>query len=661
MLKARPMKRLFIAGLKEQMEGVIHEIYRHRLFHVQDFTEAHGEDYEGFRMGTPLTGAGEAAAHLVTVRGIMGTLGISWEIPAGAGAKIPASEVRGWLEKHLPLLRNEVENVISRRRSLLESDQKKYEDLLGEIQPFAAVPLDMDIYHGYDHLSVFAGHITRDVDIPGPHEKFFTDSVPGKFIAVFTPKENRNKVERILLDSNFKAIPIPPVEGSPAVLSREYHAKLAEIKGELAGIEQKSGELRKAHGEWLLASEELLTTDVEQKEIPLRFATTEQTFIAEGWVPAPEADRFVSRLNSALGGKIFVTELPAEEVPDQPPVEYDNPSFARPAELFMDVYSRPRYTEIDPTILLSIVFPVFFGLIVGDVGYGLLFLALAYGLGRFLAGPEGRMLLANLRNASIASIVFGVLFSEFLGFSLPWSPIIFSRHLNIGGHAAAHGPAIPELMVLSIWIGIAHITLGRIFGMINHARQDHGRHRTLAVLANLGWLCVMWGILVLIWSNFALPLMPDLTRGPPAGHGPQSGGHPWSGGSRNGDRSHRTGFGSRDRRITHHHQPCPLLCPTGGGRTLLGGYRHGGEFDRHRDAHRAPARESHGGGYRRHHRRGCCLPHRAYAECRPRTARRRTAFHQIALRRMVHEVLQGWREEVPATRDGTDLYGGLKW
>ena len=519
MLKARPMKRLFIAGLKEQMEGVIHEIYRHRLFHVQDFTEAHGEDYEGFRMGTPLTGAGEAAAHLVTVRGIMSTLGISREIPAGAGAKMLASEVRGWLEKHLPLLRNEVENVISRRRSLLESDQKKYEDLLGEIQPFAAVPLDMDIYHGYDHLSVFAGHITRDVDIPGPHEKFFTDSVPGKFIAVFTPKENRNKVERILLDSNFKAIPIPPVEGSPAVLSREYHAKLAEIKGELAGIEQKSGELRKAHGEWLLASEELLTTDVEQKEIPLRFATTEQTFIAEGWVPAPEADRFVSRLSSALGGKIFVTELPAEEVPDQPPVEYDNPSFARPAELFMDVYSRPRYTEIDPTILLSIVFPVFFGLIVGDVGYGLLFLALAYGLGRFLAGPEGRMLLANLRNASIASIVFGVLFSEFLGFSLPWSPIIFSRHLNIGGHAAAHGPAIPELMVLSIWIGIAHITLGRIFGMINHARQDHGRHRTLAVLANLGWLCVMWGILVLIWSNFALPLMPDLTRAPPAGMG----------------------------------------------------------------------------------------------------------------------------------------------
>ena len=518
MLKARPMKRFLIAGLKAQMEATVHEIYRRRIFHIQEFTEGQGEDYQGFRMGVPLGGAGEAAAQLVTVRGLMNALGISRDT-AGTRAKKPAPEVRGLLEKHLPPLRNEVENVITRRRSVLEVDQKKFEDLLGEIEPFNAAPLDMGLYHGYDHLSVFAGHISRDVDIPGPHEKFFSDAVPGKFIAVFTPKENRTKVERTLLDSNFKAIPIPRVEGSPEELSREYLVKLAEIRAELAGVEQKAAGLGKAHADWLLASEELLTADVEQKEVPLRFATTEQAFVAEGWVPAPEAAGFVSALHSALGGKVFVTELPPEEVPDQPPVEYDNPSFARPSELFMDIYSRPRYTEIDPTVLLSIIFPIFFGLIVGDVGYGLLFLVMAYGLGRFLSGPEGKMLLANLRNASISSIVFGLLFSEFLGFSLPWPPIIFSRHLNIGGEAGGHGPAIPQLMVLSIWIGIAHITLGRVFGIINHARQDHGRHRTLAIMANLGWLCVMWGILVLIWSNFPIPLMPDLTKAPAAGVG----------------------------------------------------------------------------------------------------------------------------------------------
>jgi V/A-type H+-transporting ATPase subunit I len=74
-----------------------------------------------------------------------------------------------------------------------------------------------------------------------------------------------------------------------------------------------------------------------------------------------------------------------------------------------------------------------------------------------------------------------------------------------------HGPNIPELMVFSIWIGIAHLTLGRVLGMYNHAKQDHGHHRTLAVMANFGWLAVMWGILIAIWSTAAVPLMPDLT------------------------------------------------------------------------------------------------------------------------------------------------------
>jgi V/A-type H+-transporting ATPase subunit I len=161
------------------------------------------------------------------------------------------------------------------------------------------------------------------------------------------------------------------------------------------------------------------------------------------------------------------------------------------------------------------VFPLFFGLILGDVGYGLILLALCLGLRKVLKGEEGSQLLVVLRNASISSIFFGLLYGEFLGFPLPWNPFMFSRHLKIGAHTTGHGPQIPELMILAIWIGLLHITLGRVFGMINHARQDHGDHRTKAVMANFGWLLVMWGILMIIWSIIQMPYMPDLTALPP--------------------------------------------------------------------------------------------------------------------------------------------------
>jgi V/A-type H+-transporting ATPase subunit I len=105
-----------------------------------------------------------------------------------------------------------------------------------------------------------------------------------------------------------------------------------------------------------------------------------------------------------------------------------------------------------------------------------------------------------------------LLFSEFLGFELPWNPIIFSRHLLIGAtEPGGHGPAIAELMILTVWIGLLHLSLGRALGMYNHAKQDHGAHRMKAVMANFGWLAVMWGAVIAIWSNFAMPLMPDLT------------------------------------------------------------------------------------------------------------------------------------------------------
>ena len=66
-------------------------------------------------------------------------------------------------------------------------------------------------------------------------------------------------------------------------------------------------------------------------------------------------------------------------------------------------------------------------------------------------------------------------------------------------------------MIMSIWIGILHITLGRVLGMYNHAQQDHGEHRIKAVMANFGWLAVMWGLVIAIWSNVAMPYMPNLT------------------------------------------------------------------------------------------------------------------------------------------------------
>jgi V/A-type H+-transporting ATPase subunit I len=524
MLQPEQMSRLLIAASKDQMATVIAELYRHHQFHIEEYTDSGEEGYEGFKIGTPLPGASEVSGNLLKVRAIGNAVSVSGD-EIEPSQLCTCAEIRSRIERELPGIEREVEELTG-RRSKLENRTKELEQKVAELTPFTRVPVDLDLLRGYQRFSVLAGYVAQEVAFTIPCEVHYAPGKDKNFIVVVCPADQRTAAERALQEAGFQSVSIPPESGHAQEHIDEYGKEIAATGQEIAGINEKLLGVKQKHADFLAACEELLRSEAERSEAPLRFATSSQTFVAEGWVPADSVAPITAALEQAAGGRILVSELPVDREHDNVPVEYNNPSFAKPSQVLMDVYSRPKYTEIDPTLMLSIIFPIFFGLILGDVGYGLILLAMAFGLRRFLKGEEGSRLLTVLRNASISSIFFGLLFNEFLGFKLSaivgfvlgtggvanpvehYETLLFSRHL-IAEHGG-HGPAIPELMVMSIWIGILHISLGRIIGMVNHARQDHGDHRIKAVLANFGWLAVMWGLLIVIWSAAPLPIMPDL-------------------------------------------------------------------------------------------------------------------------------------------------------
>ena len=512
MLTARQMSHLFITGSKNQMEPVIQELYRHNVFHIEEFVEQTMEGYEGLRIGMPLPGASEAASKLIRIRSIENTFGVKLEdvVPQ---KRVPVQHLRETIDKKLSAIVSEVEQLLA-KKSKCEAAVKDLEQKINELKPFAAIPLPLEMYSGYQNIAVFTGRILKRPDLIVPNETYFSHAKEGNFIAVFAPAEHSGKVQLSLLQANFVAVPVPKGEGLPQDLLNLYTEQVSAHKKEVALIKEHLEALKKEQIEFLAACEELLSADVEKAEAPLRFAMTKEAFLAEGWVPADEVSSLTDAITRATGGKCYITELPVDPDHDQVPMEYANPAFSRPTQVIMDLYGRPKYTEIDPTLIVSFVFPIFFGLILGDVGYGLMLLGMSLVLRRFLRSGDGAQLVKILMVFSISSIIFGILFSEFLGFKLPWEPLIFSRHMNIGT-SHGEGAAITELMVMSIWIGILYITLGRVLGIVNHARMDHGSHRVKAVLANLGWIFVMWGLLMMIWSLFPIPYMPDFTKLPP--------------------------------------------------------------------------------------------------------------------------------------------------
>ena len=506
MLRTKRMARLLVTGLKERMEATIQELYLQHAFHIQEYVEGKDEAYRGFVLGKPLAGAGPVSVDLIRLRGVMSALGLAaGEAPAAPKRKVV--EIRGRMAAEVPPVEAEVEALVAKRRDTLEPRARGLEEEIAALEPFAVAPIPLELYRGYESLAVFAGSIAGDVTLAVPHEKFFSGGKEGNFLALFVRAEDRAAAEQALQGAGFQPLPIPEGTGSPKERLTADRGELEKVRKELAGVGDRLGAIRKEKGEFLLACEEILSVEAEQFEAPLRFATTPGAFVAEGWVPVARVDVVKEALVRASGGKVYVAEIEADPEDKEVPVEYENPPLVRPTELITDLFSRPRYSELDPTLLIAVIFPIFFGLILGDVGYGALILVVALVLGKmFSQQKDAARLFTVLRNCSISSIIFGLLFSEFFGFELPWHPILFSRHLVIG--EAGEGPNIVGLIILSVWIAVAQLTLGRTLSAINHA---HGHHGIRGVLGQIGWIATMWGILVLIWSAFPIPYMPNLT------------------------------------------------------------------------------------------------------------------------------------------------------
>jgi len=516
MLATEQMSRVLIVGQRDLMAPVITELQRQRLFHIEAFVEDEREENEGFRIGVPLEGAGETSERLLRIRSITAAFSVRPEDFSPA-KRVRESELKAEIEQGLPAIEKEVKDLLSGRTDL-ENRGKELDQKIEALAPFADMPVDLALLRGYENLTFFSGYISKKLEPAVPHDSFYSETKRGRLLVLAVPAAYRQDIERKLLDAQFQAVPIPDEEGTATERMDEYRAQREQVQTELAGISGKLEDLRKKHSEFLVACDELLSLDAERSEAPLRFATTDHAFIAEGWVPTHLAGTLRERVLAVTDNRVFVADQEADREKDHPPIEFDNIDFAKPTQLLMDVYSRPKYTEVDPTLFVAIAFPIFFGLILGDVGYGVVMLVASFVLRRFLKGfEEAGMLLTVVRNCAVSSIVFGFLYSEFLGFAIPGlDSTLPSRHLNIGvtDHGYVHDPAIPELLIMTAWVGIVYITLGRMLGILNYARYGHGSHKVIGILANVGWIMVMWGILFMLWSAFPMPLMPDLTGFP---------------------------------------------------------------------------------------------------------------------------------------------------
>ncbi len=380
--------------------------------------------------------------------------------------------------------------MLARHRDELQADQvtlPRYATTMRQLMPLAA---DLAPLQHYETVAILVDRKFAAVlemlrqELPGLSDNQFEfvsrdiDRETTAAIIVFS-REHSAAVHTLLGRESISQVRLPEeltnVPFQEALKTIE--ARLASIPKELERLNRKLGTLADEWHTRLWIWSVVLRDRQQQLEVRGRFGQTDYTFVISGWMPRRRVPELREMLARQVGDKILLEEVPlTEQEREHAPVVLSNPRPVKPFEYLVRMMALPRYGTIDPTPIMAIFLPIFFGMILGDVGYGAVVLLGAFYL-LHKAKPGGfRSLLTVIIYCSLWSIAFGFLYGEFFG---ELGEKMFHMHPYF-----PRGTAVIGLFIFSLAFGVVQISLGFALG-IYQAAKLHQRHELLDRIAKV--------------------------------------------------------------------------------------------------------------------------------------------------------------------------------
>jgi V/A-type H+-transporting ATPase subunit I len=288
-------------------------------------------------------------------------------------------------------------------------------------------------------------------------------------VAVVVPADDAGVIDALLSEVGVREVELPaPAGGSgPGAVTEEIARRMASLDERRAALEAR----RRRLAEWLrpglIRARAALHDWLIAGDARGHAALTDHLFVLEGWLPADAREALARTLADRAGPAIVIEDVDREQwtSPDVP-VAIRNPPMFRPFEVITRRLPSPRYGTMDPTPFVAVFFPMFFGLILGDIGYGAVLAGLAaLGWTRSRPGSTLRAVSQVAAACALFSIAFGVAFGELFG---------NLGHRVLGLHALSFSreDAVVPFLVLAVSIGFVHVVLGLVLGALSGMRSD---------------------------------------------------------------------------------------------------------------------------------------------------------------------------------------------
>ena len=504
------MTRFQIIGTKRCQAKTIQHLHRLGAVQIDVWSEARSFSQQHMTVNDEAIQLRERLAYMGTrveaVLAALPALGLPSILEYEDYYVRPADQFLGAVETDLVKVEPLTQALTTRRDQLEEQlgSLPRYEATLRQLLPLVPSLIDLELYTVTaiwvdHHYQAVLETITRQLeDLTEGLCEVISREVDQDIQAVLLvfPKAQVEAVNKLLGQENISQVRLP-TEFSDQPLEKalsQMRQRLRAIPRELTEIEAQQAELAQRWRPRLLAWQALLRDQLAQIDVCTNFGQTDYTFVIEGWLPECRLAEVRSTLEHEVGDEVVITELPPRpEQQENTPVAFDNPSFVKPFEPLVGLLALPKYAAFDPTPLMAIFLPIFFGLMLGDIAYGAILLILMFYLRwRFKTRPTLRSLTEVLMVGSVWSIVFGFLFGEFLGTlgdEVGLHPLWFDR-----------GHDVQSFFLLTIGIGAGHIVLGLCLG-VWEAVRIHDHHDLIGKVAMLVSLMALF-LLVAVLADY---------------------------------------------------------------------------------------------------------------------------------------------------------------
>lgn len=375
----------------------------------------------------------------------------------------------------------------------LESEMEllaRYEPILQKIQPLARKVVTTGAYDSVALLferryKVALDTLKEELDrlTHKQYEVVSTDVDEDTTAAIVVfGRQYSEPVHKFLAMENINQIRLPSeFEGMPFDAAYdEIKTRRKTLPEDLQSIRTELDEMSKKWRTKLVAIRDVLIDRCAEIDAIPQFGRTAYAFVITGWIPVDDVPLLKSAIAERWGDDVIVgqTEIKEDEYNDTPVALKNDPRIA-PFQQLVGVYGTPRYGTMDPTWMLFVFYPLFFGMIVGDIGYGIIMLGIVLWLRfKFKENPNIQLATSILGPAATMVIAFGFLYAEFFGDLLGRHYFDWIQEIQIGPVSLPFNRVelVIPFMLMAVGVGVVHVLLGLFFGVVNAVRTKNKHH-----------------------------------------------------------------------------------------------------------------------------------------------------------------------------------------